>query len=205
MAGDERRSQILQIAVQMFSQHGFRGTTTREIANAAGVSEAIIFRHFATKQELYKAILDFQICQSGNANKLSEIAVKFESKNDYEIFYQFALGALRHHKENEEFMRLLFYSALENHELAQMFFDGFIAQIYDVFGSYIAERQKDGAFRRDVEPAIAVRAFISMLIHHSLTNFLWDKEQRLVKISDEEAARQFTEILLDGIKNKDQG
>ena len=65
MAGEERRLQILAVAVSLFSQKGFRGTTTKEIATAAGVSEAMVFRHFATKQELYSAILDHKACASG--------------------------------------------------------------------------------------------------------------------------------------------
>ena len=52
MAGEERRLQILAVAINLFSQKGFRGTTTKEIAHAAGDSEAMVFRHFATKQEL---------------------------------------------------------------------------------------------------------------------------------------------------------
>lgn len=205
MAADERRLQIIQVAVQLFSQRGFGGTTTREIASAAGVSEAIIFRHFATKQELYKAILDYQMCVGGEANKLCEIAENFEQKDDYAVFYRLAVGALQHHQENEQFMRLLFYAALEGHELSQMFFEGFVAEMYNTFGAYITERQEDGAFRKNFEPRVIVRAFIGMLIHHSLNKMLWDKEQRLLKISDEDAARQFTEILLGGIKMEEQG
>ena len=41
MAGEERRLQILRLAMRLFSQRGFRGTTTKEIAQAAGVSEAM--------------------------------------------------------------------------------------------------------------------------------------------------------------------
>jgi TetR/AcrR family transcriptional regulator len=52
MSGDERRKQILRVAIQLFSQRGFSGTTTKEIARAAGVSEAMVFRHFANKEEL---------------------------------------------------------------------------------------------------------------------------------------------------------
>ena len=200
MAGDERRLQILRVAMQLFSQRGFGGTTTREIAQAAGVSEAIIFRHFANKQELYKAILDQQICAGGDGNKLSEIAETFDCKDDFAVFSRLALHALQHHQEDEQFMRLLFYSALEGHELSQMFFEGFVAEIYNVMGGYIKQRQADGAFRTDIEPRVVVRAFIGMLIHHSLNSILWDKEQRLLKISNEEAARQFTEILLGGVK-----
>lgn len=200
MAADERRLQILQVAVQLFSQRGFGGTTTREIAQAAGVSEAIIFRHFATKQELYKAILDYQMCVGGESNKLTEFTESLAQKDDYAIFNGLARRAIAHHQQNEEFMRLLFFSALEGHELSQMFFNGFVAEMYDALGSYIKERQDEGAFRKDIEPRVVVRAFIGMLIHHSLNKLLWDKEQRLLKISDEDAADYFTKILLGGIK-----
>jgi hypothetical protein len=47
-----------------------------------------------------------------------------------------------------------------------------------------------------------VRAFVGMFVHHSLNNLLWDKEQKLFKISNEEAAKNFTEILLRGITAK---
>ena len=65
MTGDARREQILQTAVTLFSQRGFKGTTTKEIARAAGVSEAMVFRHFENKDALYGAILDTKGCQDG--------------------------------------------------------------------------------------------------------------------------------------------
>ena len=58
LSGEERRRQIVETAVDLFSRKGFRGTTTREIAEAAGISEAMIFKHFATKRELYSAIIE---------------------------------------------------------------------------------------------------------------------------------------------------
>src|SRR5436305_15138384 len=58
MSGEDRRRQLIEVAIDLFSKRGFAGTTTREIALAAGVTEAIIFRHFATKQDLYAAILE---------------------------------------------------------------------------------------------------------------------------------------------------
>jgi len=48
MSGEDRRRQLIEVAIDLFSRRGFSGTTTREIALAAGVTEAIIFRHFAT-------------------------------------------------------------------------------------------------------------------------------------------------------------
>lgn len=199
MAGDERRRQILRVAVGLFSSRGFRGTTTKEIAQAAGVSEAMVFRHFATKKELYAAILDHKAC-SGSGSFEPEVAAAdaIRRKDDRGVFESLALGALNHHEHDPEFQRLLLYSALEKHELAQMFFDGFVRKVYDFLGAYIRERQRAGALI-EVDPAIVVRCFIGMVMHHSLNNNLWDPKHRLLNISNEAAAKQFTDILLNGI------
>jgi AcrR family transcriptional regulator len=205
MPADLRREQILQTAVNLFSQRGFKGTTTKEIARAAGVSEAIIFRHFATKDELYGAILHSKSCRDGlnrfpwESNEVLQEAI--HQKDDFGVFYNLALQAMTNHQKDEAFMRLLFYSALEEHELADRFFGEFVSQVYGFIGEYVRERQADGAMR-DINPRVVVRAFLGMLIHHSLNNILWDKQRRLLDISNEEAATNISEIVLHGVMNK---
>ena len=201
ISGEERRHQILAVAVKLFSEHGFRGTTTKEIAHAAGVSEAMVFRHFATKEELYAAILDHKACAQGAFEPASIAADAIARKDDRAVFESLALGALQHHERDTHFQRLLLYSALEKHQLSQMFFEEFVKRVYDFLGGYIRERQRDGAFI-EVDPAIVVRAFIGMVMHHSLNNNLWDPQKRLLNISNETAAKSFTRILLNGIVTK---
>jgi AcrR family transcriptional regulator len=200
MSGDERRSQILQVAIKLFSQLGFKGTTTKEIARVAGVSEAMVFRHFATKNELYSAILDYKACQRNMDCPFEVIEDAMQAKDDAQVFYKFMLNALDKHEEDPEFMRLLFHSALEGHELAEMFVEQNIVPIYEVLSSYIEQRQKEGAMRENIKPRVFVRAFVGMMIHHALNNSLWDRKRRLLDISNEEAAQNFAEILLQGIK-----
>lgn len=201
LTAEERRLQILRVAVSLFSQRGFVGTTTKEIAQAAGVSEAMVFRHFATKQELYSAILDHKACSGDTMNPEAMVAEALQEKDDRAVFERLALGALEHHECDPEFQRLLLHAALEGHELAQMFFEKFVRRVYELLGNYIAERQRDGAMVL-MDPAIAVRAFIGMIIHHSLNNNLWDPQRRLLKISNREAAKHFSDILLNGISTK---
>lgn len=201
MSGDERRSQILQVAIKLFSQNGFRGTTTKEIARAAGVSEAMVFRHFATKDELYHAILDYKACEGRAVNPMEAICGALEAKDDAQVFYQMILDALNKHEGDPQFMRLLFHSALEGHELSEIFIEENIVPIYEFLSTYIMQRQKDGAIRPNINPRIVVRALVGMMIHHALNNSLWDKKRRLLDISNEEAARNFAEILLQGIRN----
>jgi AcrR family transcriptional regulator len=200
MAGDERRMQILKLAVSLFSQRGFSGTTTREIAQAAGVSEAMVFRHFATKQELYSAILDHKACGASSFDPFAVVADAVERKDDRAVFEGLAFSALEHHEHDQEFHRLLLHAALERHELAEMFWERNVRPLYEFLGDYVRQRQSDGALI-EIEPAVVVRAFIGMVIHHSLNNNLWDPKRTVLRISNEEAARWFARILLAGINN----
>jgi len=54
----DTRTAILQAAVQVFSQHGFRGSTTRRIADAAEVNEVTIFRYFGSKEALLQEAIN---------------------------------------------------------------------------------------------------------------------------------------------------
>ncbi len=198
MAGDERRMQIIEIAMSLFSKHGFSGTTTKRIAESAGVSEAMVFKHFANKEELYADMLDYKARSHGLEDPFSEIADQLADKDDFGVFYGIAINALRHHDEDRDFIRLLLHAALEGHELSRMFFESYVKGMYEFLGNYISQRQRDGAMR-DIEPKVIVRAFVGMIIHHSMNKTLWDTKQMILKISNEDAAREFASILLNGI------
>jgi AcrR family transcriptional regulator len=58
MAAADRRRHLVETALRVFTEGSYRGTTTAEIARAAGVSEPILYRHFASKRELYLAALE---------------------------------------------------------------------------------------------------------------------------------------------------
>ena len=58
ISGDERRESILQLTSRAFAERGYDGVRTAELAESAGVSEALIYQHFRTKAELYRAAVD---------------------------------------------------------------------------------------------------------------------------------------------------
>jgi AcrR family transcriptional regulator len=58
MPAEERRAALLGTACTAFSEGSYRGTTTADIARAAGVTEPILYRHFASKRELFLACLE---------------------------------------------------------------------------------------------------------------------------------------------------
>lgn len=58
LEGDARRTQIVEIARRLFAESGYRSTTTRQLARAAGVSDALMYRHFESKDDVLRAVVD---------------------------------------------------------------------------------------------------------------------------------------------------
>jgi AcrR family transcriptional regulator len=200
MAAEDRRQQILEVAVRLFSQKGFRGTTTKEIALAAEVNEAIIFRHFATKRELYAAIIDRK-GEEGRMNEMHErIRQLMEARDDRRVFETLALTMLDFHAQDETPMRILYYSALEGNELSQMIFRNHIAQTHRTLADYIKLRTREGAFRK-IDPMTAVRGFLGMVMGQCmLTRFFTTEARELLDITNRQAAERFTDLFLAGLR-----
>ena len=113
----------------------------------------MVFKHFANKQELYSAILDYKACDRQFQTRFEDLIKKTEAKDDYGVFYTMALNALDHHSADGDFIRLMLHSALEEHDLARMFFEGFITEKYKFLGDYIEQRQADGGSERWIRDA----------------------------------------------------
>ncbi len=202
MAAEDRRQQILDVAVKLFSQKGFRGTTTKEIALAAGVNEAIIFRHFANKRELYAAIIDGK---AGSASvKALQNAIKeaIDSGDDKKLFVSVAFHLLEFHEHDDTAMRLLLYSALEGHELAEMIFRNHISKTHRQLADYVKRRISEGGFRR-VDPGQAVRGFLGMVINQVMHKkfFMFDGNEAL-SITNRQTAEMITELFLASMTNR---
>ena len=200
MRADERREQLIHVAIQVFSKKGFNGATTKEIARAAGVTEALIFRHFPSKEALYEAILRWKVERSGLEEKWSELRLRAERRDDSGVFRLVASSLLDFHRENVDFLRLMFYAILEDHQLADTFRERQVVPIYEFLTEYVSLRQREGAFAAEVDPGAAVRAIIGVPFYHSLVSNLF--RCNILQIADEEAVDTFIHIALDGLRRR---
>ena len=92
-------------------------------------------------------------------------------------------------------MRLLLFSALEEHDLSDMFFQNHVRVFYDFLAGYIDRRMREGAFRK-ADPLLSARAFMGMLIYHRLLSQLF---QMPVKKKAKEIEETFVSIFLNGL------
>ena len=192
VSGTVRKKEIIASAASLFAEKGFSGTKTREIAAKAGVSEALIFKHFPSKEDLYAAILAKESPVPALLNRVKGLA---KARKDVEVFRVIA-NTIVGGAPDEELMRLIFFSALEGHELSDMFFRNHIRVFYDFLSGYIRGRIEEGAFR-DVPPIIAARSFMGMLIYHRLLGVLFRAK---LPYSTEELSEAFVALMLNGLQ-----
>ena len=191
MSGEDRRRQLIEVAIDLFSKKGFGGTTTREIAAAAGVTEAIIFRHFATKQDLYTAILDYKGSTSGLAKWLAEAEVFMEANDDEGLFRLIVTKILEMHRTESRFERLMIHAALEGHELAVMHHNQMTREVGLRIKEYIVQRQKDGTLY-PTDPSTILCTVAGVAQFYAMQKYMYHLGED--KFTDEQI-RQLEDIL----------
>src|SRR5437870_9214456 len=72
LSAEDRRHAIVEAVKVVFAEKGFHGTTTRELADAAGVSEALLFKHFPNKEALYSA-MQLSCCNEQDHDRLERL------------------------------------------------------------------------------------------------------------------------------------
>ena len=163
LKASERRQAIIKEAIRLFSEKGFRGTTTRELAAAVGVSEPVIYQHFAAKKDLYAAIIESKYKEASDDLDYCRNGAECDDRTAFQT-----LGRLiwRWYEDDRPLTRLLFFSALEGNELADMFFTRHAAGFLEAVSGYIRTRIEAGAFR-PVDPETLAWSFIGMVAHYA--------------------------------------
>lgn len=195
MTHQERRSAILSAAVRLFADRGFRGVTTREIAAAVGVSEPVLYQHFATKRDIYNAIIESKIQQT--VDRGPDLKPAIEASDDRAFFTILGRAILDWHLHDPSYVRLLLFSGLEGHELAELFHQHHAIRSYrKVVTGYIRKRIRDGAFRK-IKPELAARTFSGSLGSYALSRLLFCCEENE---TPEQMIRTIVDIFLGGVR-----
>jgi TetR/AcrR family transcriptional regulator len=195
-AGDRRR-QLLDAALELFSRKGFGGTTTKEIAAAAGVTEAIIFRHFPSKQALYTAVLDSKTESCDHQEWMAEIQAHMDRNNDAGVLRTLSAAILESYRTDARFERILLFAALEGHELGLAHHRKFAVPVFEMFRDYIARRQREGVLR-DYDAGTVIAAVAGMAQNYAIYTELFGFKQ--LRLDDSEVIEIFTNIMMRGIR-----
>jgi AcrR family transcriptional regulator len=194
MTAEDRRGQILRGAMDLFAEKGFRGATTREIARHVGISEALMFKYFPSKEALYRAIIQKR---TDGSEEMFFPKEAVQAKDDRQVFRSIASNLIARNTGDPTFMRLILYSALEGHELSRIFFETHVMGRTRLLADYIRQRIKEKAFK-PVPPLLAARAFMGMIIHYVQFREIYGMKN-LLKFSQKKAVQTFVDTFLNGL------
>jgi TetR/AcrR family transcriptional regulator len=188
---EARRSQILEVAAGLFSQRGFAGTTTRQIAAAVGTSETVLFRHFPSKESLYTAILERWAPSADVERWLDGLRAMADRRDDEALFKAVVTAALASYRSDTVYHRLMLFAALEDHALARVAHVRFTSPLASFLREYVARRQAEGAFKR-VRPEVVVHMLLSTAGQHAQWTALGVNP---LGLSDRDVAQQAVALL----------
>jgi AcrR family transcriptional regulator len=141
--GEERRRSIVEAAMPLFARRGFDGTTTKEIARQAGVSEALLFQHFPSKAALYGEILA-QGCE-GDPALAKLMSLEPSTAALVEVTHMFVRHFVGNAGEDAETRhRLMVNSFLGDGEYARLVFGWVQDEIYPWFAACLDAAEKAG-------------------------------------------------------------
>jgi len=122
LSSEERRAAIIGAVQKVFAEKGFDGTTTRELAEAAGVSEALLFKHFPNKEALYMAMQ--HSCCRGKDPAIERLKALEPGTSTLVTLVHFMVSrkvaARPHDEEDATNMRLMLRSLLDDGEFARL-------------------------------------------------------------------------------------
>ena len=192
----DRRRQLLEAALDLFARKGFDGTTTKEIAAAAGVTEAIIFRHFPNKHALYSAVLDHKH-ESGEVDAIVAAWQSFmDANDDIGLFRAIVKTIFEGYYRDIRMNRVLLFAALEGHEAGLEQHRRRSFPIYERLCQYIARRQSEGAIRPGDPGAVIVALVGSAAYYAQMTELFGFR----TGASDAQISEELVQIVVNGIK-----
>jgi AcrR family transcriptional regulator len=197
LSSQDRRTAILSSAIRLFSERGFRGVTTRELALSVGVSEPVLYQHFPSKKELYTAIIAASKDQHYE-DALEGLARMAEQENDEEFFRHLAHAMILWHEAKPELIRLKLFSNLEGHELMEEFHDKQAKPFIEIIEGYIGKRVAAGAFL-PVNPLAAALAFCGMIGQYCQSTILF-RSSICQQVDRQEMVNLCVQLFLNGVK-----
>jgi len=196
LPAEDRRRQLLETALDLFSRKGFEGTTTKGVATAAGVTEAIIFRHFPNKQALYAAVLDYHHRSEEVQEWFAGCKEFMDRKDDAGLFRSIAAKILESYRKDPRLQRALLFAALEGHEQGMAYHRQLSIPFFALIHQYVAKRQSEGALANYNAGAI-IAAIAGMAAHYAIMTEMFGFD---LCVSDSLMIDNFTNMLMTGIQ-----
>lgn len=190
------RERVLEAAKRLFITRGFNASNLREIARQAQVSMGAIYHHFASKEEIYEALLP----NTAFAQALPRVVALFRAEDFPENLEEIARAMHRLVREHPDDFKLVYVDVLEfQAQNVAALFDALHAAFASQAEAALSRRKGEGELA-DVHPKVFTRCVVALCLYLHLEDAMLDRDLgEEVGVDDDELARQIGSILLHGI------
>ena len=193
LKANERRASILAVAKILFADKGYNGVSVDEIAKRLGVSPAVLYRHFPSKEALYEAVLNHISTQ-----RESYIEAALNGPDDFgSVLERMALVFAEKISHDSDYLRMEMQAALEDAPTAQQFFENRWKSFADFIEFNIKELSQSGQLHH-INPRIA-----SLLFQGALRETLYAKvvlnSDRFSQFTLPDLVKHMTQLFLKSI------
>ena len=198
LAASDRKQQIIESAIALFGKDGLKGTTTKALADAAGVSEGTIFKHFPTKKALYLAAFEGRT-GVGMEHLVTGLQQLAGERRDEEIIQQVLSAIFHGYDRDRDLHRMLLYVHLGQSDEENKVLDETLRknQVMEFLIDYVATRQQQGVFRPG-NPGTLAHAVVALGVQVATTRKLFGT--RDYGVSDDDVISDLTRLLLNGLR-----
>ncbi len=192
-------ARIVEAAVQLFANNGFKGASTRDIARLARVNEVTLFRYFPRKNDLFCAAAESRLSRVRMGRELQNKLAKDASLNvTVPMLTEFVLENFFY---PPDLLRLIFVAGLEVPGAERMVRE-YLGPFFDVVHGYF-ERCSAKGLIGDVEPAVATLSLAGVVsAHQNFYRLFTDKD---LDWSREESVPAYAHFLLSALGHQRPG
>lgn len=192
----QTRIRILQAARRLFASQGFDGTTTRDLAQTAGVAEGTLFRHFPNK----KAIL-VEVATQGWVEILTDLLTELSEMGSYKAVAQVMRRRMWNMQKNADLMRVCFMEAQFHPDLRDRIQLEVITKMTDVAEAFFQTAMDKGVYRK-TDAKLVAKVFLGMFAIAGFSNNTLIEPDASPK-EMQEMAEGLADIFLNGVLAKD--
>ena len=191
------KQRLLDATLKLISEKGYLGSTTREIAQEAGVTELTLFRHFGTKEKLFEALLRNHTFLP----RLKELLPELDGLSYGDSLRLIATRFLLSLKERKSLVKIMYSEGTIYPEKIKKLYNKFADDLRLTLASYFRGLQKKGLLRT-VSPEMAAQLFLGMLFSYFRSEEIM-RAGGMKKQTMEKNIKEFVDIFMFGtVKNE---
>jgi TetR/AcrR family fatty acid metabolism transcriptional regulator len=190
-----KRERILEAAVKVFAAEGFYNAKVAQIAQEAGVADGTIYLYFKSKDDLLISLFEHRM-EDINAHLREELSHAGSAVDKLRAVVRLHLGLVQ---ENRHMAEVICVELRQSSKFIKEYANPKFGEFLRLIAGAIAEGQKSGELRSDLEPPLLARALFGALDEISLAWLVKGKD----RIDLPRATEQMSSLFIEGLRKKE--